>query len=642
MGVRVAPLRLTLASSRWRGLELMAHQAQCLGMASEPRVLVEAPTGGGKTWAGAAPLVEAAVARGEWAIFVYPTNALADDQIDSLADVLRRAGYVPGISSDGSVSEPSADVLLWRAHAGVLDDVQDKLGGRTRGQTMSRLLERLPAKPLWLVTNPDTLYLLCTARYALSAQLWSRLSAARALVLDEFHLYRGPALVRALAMIELARQLLGIQRFRVLSATLPESVRVLLMRRFGFSCVTATAGSEGRIVQHAIDLSVEAAQGEAATDRIVQRATDLLPSLRAERAPGHVPLLVLRQSVLATIALEDRLVAQGLERDEIGIYRGLMSKTVRDVENKTLVLGTSALEVGVDFKTGRLVLEASSSASFAQRLGRVGRHAPGEALFLTSPRVAAAFGADRGCDRAELLQLAGLVLAGDDDLPSFPQSPFARAVAAAAFGALRERGSKLEAPEAFFSAIDDAERALFDQLDVHELPPLELMSRGARARLRDSVGFRGGEGTVEIFDVPEKRRRGSADLARYEVDLATFFRRAEWRGTPDTSRHPLVVGYRKPRRVAIGLNMTSIVGVGLHAPSPDQIELRIDGDPTAWEVLLREREHLVGIFPAALRDALSWREDVFESDDGRIALLDDDAIVAAFLYWKRARGDKGT
>ena len=168
------------------------------------------------------------------------------------------------------------------------------------------------------------------------------------------------------------------------------------------------------------------------------------------------------------------------------------------------------------------------------------------------------------------------------------------------------------------------------------------MSRGARARLRDAVGFRNGEGTVEVFDVPEKRRRGRADLARYEVDLATFYRRAVWRGTPDTDRRPLVVGYGKPRRVAIGLNMTSAVGVGLHAPAPDQIELRIDGDATAWEVLLRERKHLVGIFPAALRDTLSWREDVFASDDGQIALLDDDAIVAAFLYWHRARGGNNT
>jgi hypothetical protein len=51
---------------------------------------------------------------------------------------------------------------------------------------------------------------------------------------------------------------------------------------------------------------------------------------------------------------------------------------------------------------------------------------------------------------------------------------------------------------------------------------------------------------------------------------------------------------------------------------------------------LREREHLVGIFPANLRTDLSWREDVFDSDDGRIALLDDGALVAAFIYWRRS------
>lgn len=614
----------------------MAHQAQCLHLAAEPRVLVEAPTGGGKTWAGAAPLVDGSVERGEGAIFVYPTNALADDQVGSLADVLRRTGCVPAnVARDGSVDEPAADVLLWRVHAGVVDEIQERLGGRTRGQALSRLLERLPLKPIWLVTNPDTLYLLCTARYALSPQIWSRLAAARTLVLDEFHLYRGPPLVRALAMIELARQLLGVERVRLLSATTPDSVRDLLIQRFGFVAVTAIATHDGRVVQHAIELSVEAALGQAATNRIVSETARLLSTLRGEREPGHVPLLVLRQSVLATIALEDELVAGGVSRDEIGIYRGLMSRAVRDDENKTLVLGTSALEVGVDFRTKRLVFEASSAAAFAQRLGRVGRHEPGNALFLTNPRVATAFGGVGGCERAELLCLAASVLGADDDLPMFPTSPFGRVVAAAAFDALRERGRDIAAPDALFSAIDDAERALFEQLDVRKLPPLDLMSRAARARLRGSVGFRGGEGTVEVFDVREKQRRASTDLATYEVDLATFFRRAEWRGTPDTGKRPLVVGYSKPRHVAVSLNMASAVGVGLHAPLSEQIEIRVDGKATAWEVLLREREHLVGLFPAHLRGDLSWREDVFESDDGRIALLDDDAVVGAFLYWRQ-------
>jgi hypothetical protein len=43
----------------------------------------------------------------------------------------------------------------------------------------------------------------------------------------------------------------------------------------------------------------------------------------------------------------------------------------------------------------------------------------------------------------------------------------------------------------------------------------------------------------------------------------------------------------------------------------------------------------VGLFPASLRGSLSWREDVFDSDDHRIALLDDDAIVAAYVFGRQ-------
>jgi CRISPR-associated helicase Cas3 len=614
----------------------MVHQARCLELTAEPRVLVEAPTGAGKTWAGAAPLIDAAAGLGEGAIFVYPTNALADDQTLSLADVLQRAGHLPGtIAADGSIDVAGADVLLWRVHAGAIEETQKQIGGRSRGQALSRLLERLPAKPVWVVTNPDTLYLLCTARYALSPQLWSRLGATRTVVFDEFHLYRGPTLVRALVMVELARELLGVERVRILSATLPESVRELLVERFGFVAVGAQESSEGRVVQHDVALSVEVAEGHAATDRIMRAVCEQLPVLRAERGPDSVPLLALRQSVLATIRLEDDLVAQGLSRDEIGIYRGLSSRAVRTLVDKTVVLGTSALEVGVDFRTSRLIFEALSATSFAQRLGRVGRHKPGEALFLTNARVAGELTSLLEYDRPALLRAIASLLTSDDDLTAFATSPFAGAVAAAAFDALCDRARSLGAPDEFFTRVLAAHDSLRSQLGTQELPPLELMSRAARARLRSSVGFRGGEGTVEVFDVRERGRRGRADLAVYELDLATFFQRAVWSNAPDGSCRPAVTGYGERRHLALSLNTALPANVGLHAPRGNQLELRINGIATAWESLLREREHLVGLFPASLRNALSWREDVFESDDGRIALLDDDAVVAAFLYWQR-------
>jgi hypothetical protein len=54
---------------------------------------------------------------------------------------------------------------------------------------------------------------------------------------------------------------------------------------------------------------------------------------------------------------------------------------------------------------------------------------------------------------------------------------------------------------------------------------------------------------------------------------------------------------------------------GLHAPDGSEIELRLDGATAGWERLLREGEHVVALFPHAL--------------------LDDDAIVGAYLWSRR-------
>jgi hypothetical protein len=612
----------------------MVHQATSLDLAEKPRVVLEAPTGAGKTWAGAVPLLDGAD-RGESAIFVYPTNALADDQQASLAALIRRAERVPGVvGSDGRVDPAGADIMLWRLHAGVLDESREHVGGRSRGQTISRILEKLPSKPLWLVTNPDTLFLLCTARYGLSPQIWSRLQNCRSLVLDEFHLYRGPMLVRTLVLIELAGLLLGVDRIRVLSATLPLSVLDLLQKRFSFESIRPCPASNGRIVQHEIELDSAAVSHEAATARIVDDVMAQLAALRSERTSGRVPLLVLRQSVLATVFLEDELARRGLDRAEIGIYRGLSSQAVRSIDGKTLVLGTSSLEVGVDFDTSRLVFEALTAPSFAQRLGRLGRHGPGQALFITNARVADVLSRLGDCDRPTLLMTVAGVLAQDDDLADFATSPWGFVVADSTFRALEGKGRKLAAPGEFFDRIVKVRDAFVAALGVAKSRPGEVVSRKVRDRLAAASTFRGDVGSVEVYDVRERDRRGTDELARYDLDLCLFYRRACWQGAPGDG-DPLISGYSKPRPLSLRLDMDPPPGFGLHAPQSEQLQLRVDGKATQWESLLREREHVVGLFPASLRGSLSWREDVFDSDDHRIALLDDDAIVAAYVFGRQ-------
>ena len=517
----------------------------------------------------------------------------------------------------------------------MLDHAKETLGGKQRGATLAKLLECAGTRPLWLVTNPDTLYLLLTARYALSAQVWARLEPCKALVLDEFHLYRGPMLVRAIALIELAGTLLGVDRVRVLSATLPDGVRRLLEDRLSFQRVVAASSASGRIVQHETMLEVAACEGSEATSELTSRIVRELPMLRSERDPSgtRIPMVVIRQSVLATIELEDELARQGVDHGEIGVYRGLSSKAIRSMDNKTLVLGTSALEVGVDFHTTRLLFEARSFSSFAQRLGRVARHAPGAATFVTSARVAGALerlGAS--CERRDLLDLTSSVLEAEDGLADdFVLSSWGFAVWSAVLDALRARGDQLGAGDALARCVEEVRGSLESKIGGFARPP--FMTRKALLVLRDAVGFRGGSGSVEVFDAREWRRRGDSKLAVYELDLPLFLQRAT---TIDASGpRPTVVGYGAARRLRLELNMTGVVDVGIHAPTPEQLELRVDGSATRWECLLRERPHIVGIFPESLRGDLSWREDVFDSTDGRIALLDDDAIIAAFAHERR-------
>lgn len=627
MALSLAPVHLPLSPGSWQGLQLMAHQAEAIARRAEPRLLIEAPTGGGKTWTGALPLLEDAP-RGEGAVFVYPTNALADDQIESLVAMTRASGRkIAAVRPDGSLDGDSgADVMVWRLHSGELDAAESALGGRTRGATLGRVLERLPAKPLWLVTNPDTAYLLMTARFSNAAQHWSRLELCRSLIMDEFHLYRGPTLVRAVVLIELAVAILGIGKVRVLSATLSDGTRRMFEQRLGFGRISVEPSAEGRVVQH--EIRFETQTGDA-TRGMVERTMSWLPGLRAEaRAPVGTPLVVLKQSVLAATHLEDSLVESGVDRDEIGVYRGLSSRAIRSMDGKALVIGTSALEVGVDFRTPRLIFEATTSTAFAQRLGRVARHEPGLALFFTDPRVASLV--ERLGSNASRLDLDRAIrdaLPSDDDLAGFALSPWGNLLAGAVLDSLLARGKALGGGAKFEGSIEAARARLAGLFSGAEAAKVDSK---ILEQFKKNACFRNAHGSVEVFDVREKERRGSADLASFDVDLPTFFRRANWAADADTNARPVVLAWTKPKKLHLALTSRT-AGLGLNAPRPEQIELRIDGAATAWEVLLTQQPHVVGLFPKELRAQLSWREVIFESADGQIALLDDDALVGQFL-----------
>ena len=87
----------------------------------------------------------------------------------------------------------------------------------------------------------------------------------------------------------------------------------------------------------------------------------------------YVPCVIIVNSVVDAIHVEDEILKCHPDL-VISPYRGLMSKSERKIESSHIIVGTSAIEVGIDFQCSYLIFEAGDASSFLQRFGRIGRH----------------------------------------------------------------------------------------------------------------------------------------------------------------------------------------------------------------------------------------------------------------------------
>jgi CRISPR-associated endonuclease/helicase Cas3 len=214
------------------------------------------------------------------------------------------------------------------------------------------------------------------------------------LIFDEFHLYPGVELAHALVMIGLARSFGFFKRIMLLSATPHADVMAMLDRLYAPHVVRPadrSIGTESRIAVHPVEVEpIQVPLGDP-VDVLIDRLRLLQPEFQRLRAENpfneYIPAVVIVNSVVNAIALEDKLFASGLPRESLAIIRGLSNRNIRSTAGKLFAIGTSAIEVGVDFQCDYLLFEATDSASFIQRFGRVGRHRPGKAIALVPPSV---------------------------------------------------------------------------------------------------------------------------------------------------------------------------------------------------------------------------------------------------------------
>lgn len=659
--IKLLPFTLVRLNHPETKIHLYPHQAIMLDEWDKHKTfLLVTKTGTGKTIGAVLPLLK----RKERAILVYPTNELIRDQVRSIVDIAKLEGLKPCVFTPETSKEEysSADVVLIHIDAQCIEEWDEKkhLGGKWA--VLKYLLEA--DKPIKLIlTNPDILFLIFALRY--HAEPLTALQAYQTLIMDEFHLYQGVEFAHALFMIHFARNLGIFERVVLLSATPPMEVKEYLGRTLNpFVIDFQTKSAYEAIGQRVATYDVEIRPLLVGFDVVetvillIKDIRDRLYDLRNENSSrDYIPGVVIVNSVVNAIRLEDRLVEEGFDRDELFIIRGLSSKEIRTrSENIILAIGTSAIEVGIDFKCDYLIFEAGEASSFMQRFGRVGRHKSGIAYVLCSPNV-----------KVGIEKLPPQVGRGEFEehiyelYPSLSVSPWfvetkggmitIYALANSIVTRVAEdNDSTPETIEKVKQSIDEIVlsyatilgmvniyRSIKGQFDKAEKGIKEYQWLKVYQSLNT---FRTSMPAEMVCDFAEKeRRKGNWEMAKYSVDIVTLLKRAEGLRFNEKIPHPdakmgmlTVKGYGRYKKVWVVPTFED-EDWGVFKVTGDYPELSFiqEGHKTSVSHLMTFRDHIFVIVPKRLKNELDWRLPVFECGRHMIA-FDGAALLLNEIY----------
>lgn len=423
MRLSLAPVAYPLLDEPWLpGLRPHPHQAQTLELIEEALeqgqflcVFNTAATGGGKTLASFAYTLLTEVP----AVGIYPTNELIEDQHRAIQASISACGGQLAVTSQHFLTIDSRS----------LDRIEQEYELRDHSQTLDMVLS-------WdasILTNPDIVYLTFFGYYVpneadqwfrgLSAKLHQKLLQRDLFIFDEFHLYDAKQIGNVVTMLGAMRALQpGRGRVCVFSSATPRDPMVELLEKMGISVrtvepqLTATSTAEHRVVAHPLELIVVPADLAAwkATEAI--EANMPLVTAFVEEYPEARGVFIL-DSVAGALQISTKLQSL-FGTHQVGEVHGMSSVEARkDALRHRFTVGTSTIEVGIDFKDEHekdlLVFEARTGAQFIQRMGRIARHekrtsVPNRAIALVPDYVhnflRSRFGEDAHIERSTLTE----------------------------------------------------------------------------------------------------------------------------------------------------------------------------------------------------------------------------------------------
>ncbi|MEM2145002.1 MAG: type I-D CRISPR-associated helicase Cas3' [Candidatus Jordarchaeaceae archaeon] len=386
--LEIPEVRATSSSESIGSFKLMEHQLRVYNSSSK-FIIQNVPTSGGKTLAALLNVLK----NGQNAVFIYPTNALLYDQIRSLKRSIEHCGYSAKILGEESIE--AKDICILPVSGELLDKKSLEYGKRiSHGEVIKKLMAEAQGNRIIMLTNPDILFLIVKGEFRTPLSVFKEfiIGNFKTLVLDEFHLYHSYSLANLIFLLSFLKK--KIQKIIVSSATITNDENNtwnLLSELYGNpEIITPSDAKDGesRIIRHKTDLTIRGIPSGSPylfypedVKFLVNAVNDLYT--RHKNDQSRVKVLIILNSVVFVEQVRQEL-ENIFDEDIITPIHGLIPKRARlkPSEFSDIVIGTSAIEVGVDFDTASLIFEANNASSFIQRLGRGARHTSCETLAL--------------------------------------------------------------------------------------------------------------------------------------------------------------------------------------------------------------------------------------------------------------------
>ena len=348
------------------GIALREHQVKTFEAIRDPDIDVvfnTAMTGDGKSLAAYLP----ALLDNRRVLAMYPTIELILDQLEQIKSYCEKFNrdITPECMFSEHLYELRAELEL---------------------SSQAKAIEFLAGGHKILLTNPDIFNLIANFKYMSRHQnpdrlLQTILNCYDIFLFDEFHIYDVSQVVSVLtAMLYIIEQTRGTgneKKFVFLSAT-PNPLLLECLEQSGlrykiidgdYHFENADEQNWNQICQpftlhfHSVGRQTEA---------WIQNRYQEIVNWFSDNPNSRGAIIV------NSVATAKRIIEFFKEHDfpwSFGEITGITGKPKRESARKAkLIVGTSTVDVGIDFEINYLIFEALDSGSWVQRLGRLGRH----------------------------------------------------------------------------------------------------------------------------------------------------------------------------------------------------------------------------------------------------------------------------